>query len=49
MQLEHNVHKQLGNMPILQAEHWSEHSEAFQDFTNSESLNDKAYESSERT
>ena len=34
MQLEHNVHKQPGNMPILQAEHWSEHSEAFQDFTN---------------
>ena len=24
--LEHNVHKQPGNMPILQAEHWSEHS-----------------------
>ena len=49
VQLEHNVHKQPGNMPILQAEHWSEHSEAFQDLTNSDSLNVKAYESPERT
>ena len=47
MQLEHNVHEQPGNMPILQAEHWSEHSEAFQDFTNSDSPNVKAYESPE--
>ena len=31
VQLEHNVHKQPGNLPILQAEHWSEHSEAFQE------------------
>ena len=32
MQLEHNVHKQPGNMPNLQAEHLTEHSEAFLDF-----------------
>ena len=49
VQLEHNVHKQPGNMPNLQAEHLSEHSEAFLDFTNSDSLNVKAYESPERT
>ena len=49
MQLEHNVHKQPGNMPILQAEHWSEHSEVFHDFTNSDSPNVKAYESPECT
>ena len=49
VQLEHNVHKQPGNMPILQAEHWSEHSEVFHDFTNSDSPNVKAYKSPERT
>ena len=49
VQLEHNVHKQPGNMPNLQAEHLSEHSEAFQDFTNSDSPNVKAYKSPERT
>ena len=49
VQLEHNVHKQPGNMPNLQAEHLSEHSEAFLDFTNSDSPNIKAYESPERT
>ena len=49
MQLEHNVNKQPGNMPILQAEHWSENSEVFHDFTNSDSPNVKAYESPERT
>ena len=27
VQLEHNVHEQPGNMPILQAELWSERSE----------------------
>ena len=37
VQLEHNVHKQPGNMPILPAEHWSEHSEVFHDFMNSDS------------
>ena len=36
-------------MPNLQAEHWSEHSEAFQDFTNSDSPNVRADESPERT
>ena len=49
MQLEHNVHEQPGNMPILQAEHWSEHSEVFQDFTNSDSPNVRAHESPKRT
>ena len=49
VQLEHNVHKQPGNMLNLQAEHLSEHSEAFLDFTNSDSPNVKAYESPERT
>ena len=36
-------------MPNLQAEHLSEHSEAFQDFTNSDSSNVKAYEFPKRT
>ena len=49
VQLEHNVHKQRGNMPNLQAEHLSEHSEVFLDFTNSDSPNVKAYESPEST
>ena len=49
VQLEHNVHKQPGNMPILQAVHWSEHSEVLHDFTNSDSPNVKAYESPKRT
>ena len=49
MQLEHNVKEQPGNMPILQAEHWSEHSDVFQDFTNSDSPNVRADESPERT
>ena len=48
VQLENNVHKQPGNMPILQVEHWSKHSEVFHDFTNSDSQNVKAYESPER-
>ena len=44
VQLEHNVHKQPGNMSNLQAEHLSlsEHSEAFLDFMNSDSPNVKA-------
>ena len=37
MHLEHNVHEPLGNMPTLQIEHSSEHSQAFQDLTNSDS------------
>ena len=49
MQLEHNVHEQPGNVPNLQAEHWSAHSEAFQDFTNSDSPNVRADQSPERT
>ena len=49
VQLEHNVHKQPGNMSNLQAEHLSEHSEVFLDFMNSDSPNVKAYESPERT
>ena len=36
-------------MPILQPEHWSEHSEVFHDFMNSDSPNVNAYESPERT
>ena len=43
VQLEYNVHKQQGNMPNSQAEHWSEYSEVFQDVTNSDSSNVKAY------
>ena len=49
VQLEHNVHRQPGNMPNLQVEQLSEHSEAFQDFTSSDSPNVKAYESPKRT
>ena len=47
--LEHNVHKQQRYMPNLQAEHLLEYSEVFQDFTNSDSSNVKAYEFSKRT
>ena len=49
VQLEHNVLKQPGDMPNMQAEHLSEHSEAFHDFTNSDSPNVKAYEFPKRT
>ena len=49
MQLEHNVHEPLGNMPTLQIEHLSEHSHVFQDFTNSDSPNVRADKSPERT
>ena len=37
MQLEHNGHEPLGIMPTLHIEHSSEHSQAFQDLTNSDS------------
>ena len=37
------------NMPNLQTEHLLEYSEVFQDFTNSDSSNVKAYEFSKRT
>ena len=47
MQLEHNVHEPLGNMPTLQIEHLSGHSQVFQDFTNSDSPNVRADESPE--
>ena len=40
---------QPGNMPNLQTEHLLEYSEVFQDFTNSDSSNVKAYEFSKRT
>ena len=40
---------QPGNMPNLQTEHLLEYSEVFQDFTNSDSLNVKAYKFSKRT
>ena len=49
VQLEHNVHMQPGNMPKLQTEHLLEYSEVFQDFTNSDSSNVKAYKFSKRT
>ena len=45
VQLEHNVHEPLGNMPTLQIEHLSEHSQVFQDFTNSDSQNVRTDES----
>ena len=48
VQLEHNVHEPLGNMPNLQIEHLLEHSQVFQDFTNSDSPNVRAGESPER-
>ena len=37
VQLEYYAHEPLGNMPTLQIEHSSEHSQAFQDLTNSDS------------
>ena len=37
VQLEHYVHEPLGIMPTLQIEHSSEHSQASQDLTNSDS------------
>ena len=49
VQLEHNVHEPLGNMPTLLIEHLSEHSQVFQDLTNSDSPYDRADESPERS
>ena len=49
VQLEHNVHEQPGDMPNLQIEHLSEHSQVFQDFTISDSPDDRADDSTERT
>ena len=48
VQLEHNVHESLGNMPSVQDEHLSEHSQAFQGLLISDSPDDKADESPER-
>ena len=45
MQLEHIVHEQPGNMPNLQIEHLSEHSQVFQDFMISGSPDVRAVES----
>ena len=49
MQLEHIVHDQPGNMPNLQIEHLSEHSQVFQVFTISDSPDVRADNSTERT
>ena len=49
VQFEHNVHEPLGNMPTLQIKHLPEHSQVFQDFTNSDSLDVRADEFPERT
>ena len=44
VQLEHNVHESLGNMPSVQDEHSSEDSQAFQSLLISDSLDDNALE-----
>ena len=49
VQLEHNVHEQPGEMPNLQIEHLSEHSQVFQDFTISDSPDVRADDSTGRT
>ena len=49
MQLEHNVHEQPGDMPNLQIEHLSEHSQVFQDLTISDSPDVRADDSTEQT
>ena len=49
VQLEHNIHESLGNMPSVQDEHSSEHSQAFQGLLISDSPDDKADESPERS
>ena len=49
VQLEHNVHGQPGDMPNLQIEHLSEHSQVFQDFTISDSPDVRADDSTGRT
>ena len=49
MQLEHIVHEQPGDMPNLQIEHLSEHSQVFQDFTISDSPDVRADDSTGRT
>ena len=49
VQLEHNAHEQPGEMPNLQIEHLSEHSQVFQDFTISDSPDVRADDSTEQT
>ena len=49
MQLEHNVHEQPGDIPILQSEHLSEHSQVFQDFMISGSPDVRTDDSTDRT
>ena len=49
VQLEHNVHESLGNMPSVQDEHSSEHSQAFQGLLNSYSPDDSADEFPEQS
>ena len=49
VQLELNVHEQPGDMPNLQIEHLSEHSQVFQDFTISDSPDVRADDSTGRT
>ena len=49
VQLEHNVHEQPGDMPNLQIEHLSEHSQVFQDLTISDSPDIRADDSTGRT
>ena len=41
VQLEQNVHESPGNMPSVQDEHTSEHSQAFQGLLNSDSPDDR--------
>ena len=49
MQLKLNVHEPLGNMPTLQIEHLSEHSQVFQDFTISDRPDVRADDSTVQT
>ena len=49
IQLEHIVHESLGNIPSVQDEHSSEHSQAFQGLLNSYSPDDSADEFPERS
>ena len=49
VQLEHNVHEQPGDIPNLQIEHLSEHSQVCQDLTISDSPDVRSDDSTERT
>ena len=49
VQLEQNVHESLGNMHSVQDEHTSEHSQAFQGLLNSDSPDDRADGSRDRS